>query len=97
MTRHMLFALSFCFAAASQAACTPDTVEIGDTGPDSSQICQKLQQRYPDAQLEILDRQIHTAESVSIVVSVDGEIQPLGYRLVGADWVLTKSQIARNR
>lgn len=93
MMRYMLSTLAFCCAAA-QANCISDSPEIGDAGPDGSNICGMLQQRFPQARLEILDREIRSAERVSVKVSIDGETLPLDYRLIRADWVLVKPRVA---
>lgn len=93
MIRSLLISLAFCCAAA-QANCVPDMPEIGDAGPDGSTVCGMLQQRFPQARLEIRDREIRSADSVSVLVSIDGRPQPFVYRLIRADWVLMKPRVA---
>jgi hypothetical protein len=93
MIKKLIAPLTFCCVAGAQADCIPDTTEIGDTGPDGSNVCQMLEQRFPQLRFEILGRDIRTADTVSVVVSIDGRRQPLNYRLHGADWILTNPRI----
>jgi hypothetical protein len=96
MTRKLLFLLILALAANVQADCVPDREEIGDTGPASSRVCEMLDKRFPEADFKILDREIHSGKSVSLIVLSGSETLSLDYRLVGADWVLEKPRVAGN-
>lgn len=85
------------FAGPAAADCVPDSEEIGDIGPGSSRICEMLESRFPGADSRIGDREIHSAESVTVVVSLDGRMRYLDYRLIGPDWVLKTPQVADRR
>ena len=95
MIKYILIPVALAFAAGSNAACVTDDVEPGDTGPGSSRVCESLEVQYPDSDLAVLNREIHSGEQVLIRVSVDGHARSLTYRLVGADWVLEAPQFAR--
>lgn len=94
MVKYLLVPIAWAFTAASDAACVVDNMELGDTGPSSAKVCESLERRYPDSSLAVLDRNIDSAEAVSIRVAVDGISRSLRYRLVGADWVLDSPQVA---
>lgn len=97
MTKRMLISLTFLFATSAQAECLHDSWEIGDTGPGSSRVCETLKVKFPTSNLAVVNRKILSADEVSVVVTVDGELQTLDYRLSGADWVLEQPEIASNR
>lgn len=94
MIKIILLPMALAFAGGCNAACVKDSVEPGDTGPGSSLVCESLEVRYPDSDLAVLNREIHSGEQVSIRVSVDGHPRSLTYRLVGPDWVLEAPQVA---
>ena len=64
------------------ATCTPDAPEIGDIGPDSQRVCEQLASQFPQSDIAILDRSIHSPEAVSVMVSLDGRQQSLEYQLI---------------
>ena len=94
MIKYILIPVALAFAGGSSAACVTDSVEPGDTGPGSSLVCKSLEVQYPESNLAVLNREIHSGEQVSIRVSVDGHARSLTYRLVGPDWVLEVPQVA---
>ncbi|MCG6897845.1 MAG: hypothetical protein LJE60_12170 [Thiocapsa sp.] len=79
-------------ASAAQAACRADPPEIGDIGPDSELVCRGLEQRFPNAELAVEGRSIHTPTEVTVRVSVDGEERPLRFSLAGFTWHLRQAE-----
>ena len=96
MIRFTVFALVLALplVAPVEASCIPDNEEIGDIGPGSSRVCGLLESRFAGSDSRILDREIHSGERVTVVVSLDGRKRYLDYLLVGPDWVLKTPQIA---
>ncbi|MEJ2613025.1 MAG: hypothetical protein P8179_23965 [Candidatus Thiodiazotropha sp.] len=97
MIKYAYFPLVLTLAANAHATCVPDTLEIGDSGPGSFQVCQVLGDHYPDANINILNRTIQAADKVSILVSVNGQMQWIAYQLAGPDWVPVDSRINTNQ
>ena len=97
MIKSITILLTLACATGSQAECLSGNWEIGDTGPGSSRVCETLEAQFPEASLAVVDRRIHSADEVSVVVTVDGRAQALDYRLIGADWVLEPPGIASTR
>ena len=94
MIRNIVCALAFVSAATANAECIEDQWEIGDTGPGSSLVCSMLQSRFPEANLEVLDRELHDPGRVSVIVGINGQPQRLDYVLAGPDWILATSAVA---
>ena len=94
MIQYILIPAALAIAAGAQAACVTDSTELGDIGPGSSLVCESLEAQYPDSDLSVVNREIHSGERVSIQVLVDGNARSLTYRLVGADWLLKAPQVA---
>jgi hypothetical protein len=94
MLRTIVFPLSLLVASAAQAVCIPDAPEFGDTGPGSERVCGALTSQFPRSDIRIVDRKIHSGNSVSVVASVDGRVVALAYDLVGSDWVLAEPTVA---
>lgn len=99
MTRNVMGIMTLMLGVATSvhADCVLDSVEIGDAGPGSSMVCKMLETRFPNTRLEVLNREIHSPDHVSVIVSVDERRRTLDYRLVGAEWVLPTPQLAHTR
>lgn len=94
MLRTILFSLTLISTSVTYGACLPDTAEIGDIGPGSQLVCNMLEARYPQSNIAVLDRKIHSQNTVLVIVSVDGQSESLKYNLRGADWMLTEPSFA---
>lgn len=94
MLKTILLPLSLTFSSISFAACLPDSAEIGDVGPDSEIVCTELETRLPQSDIVVVDRNIHSPNSVSVIVMVDGQTESLEYKLIGPDWKLTVPALA---
>lgn len=94
MNRLVGFALAMSAASTSYAACLPDAAEIGDNGPGSLYICEMLEARYPQLEIEILDRRIVSSDTVAVYLEMGGQAEVLEYNLVGAQWQLAETSIA---
>ncbi|MCW8903420.1 hypothetical protein, partial [Sedimenticola sp.] len=66
MLRINPFLMTLLLASASYGACQQDAAEIGDIGPESQQVCQMLEGRFPESSSVIIDRQIHSGSNISI-------------------------------
>ena len=92
MTKHtMLFGL-MTFTANTHAACLDNPPELGDTGPDSELVCREMEQSYAGSTLAVAGRTVHSGESVSVHVIVDGVPATRNYRLSGVSWRVTELQ-----
>lgn len=78
---------TFAVAGVVQASCLADESEIGDIGPDSSRICKTLKQDFPNATIEVQNRNIRSPTKVIVTGRIDGKPFSLEYRLEYADWV----------
>ncbi len=96
MFRTTLMTTALLFVSSTYATCVPDAPEIGDTGPSSQLVCKMMESQFPQAEIAIVDREIHGAHRVSVIADVDGQAQSLTYQLVGADWRLAKPSLAQN-
>ena len=96
MIKISLMTATMLFASATYGACESDSSEIGDTGPASQLVCKMLESRFPQAEVTIIDREIYSANKVSVIANVDSQEQFLTYQLVGADWRLVEPSLARN-
>jgi hypothetical protein len=94
MLKTILLPLSLTFSSVSFAACLPDSAEIGDVGPDSEIVCTGLEARFPQSDFVVVDRNIHSPNNVSVIVTVDGQSGSLEYKLIGSDWKLTEPAFA---
>ena len=94
MLKTILLPLSLTFSSVAFAACLPDSPELGDVGPDSQLVCTRLGARFPQTNIVVVDRKIHSPNSVSVIVTVDGQSESLEYKLIGADWELTEPALA---
>ena len=94
MLRTTLLTLTLTVSSGSYGACLTDSPEIVDIGPDSSLICNMLESRLPQSDIAILDRQIHSPNTISVIVSVDEQPESLTYTLTGADWKLINPALA---
>jgi hypothetical protein len=94
MLRATLMTTTLLFASSTYAACEPDALEIGDTGPASQRVCEMLEARFPRSNISIVDREIYSGNSVEVIASVDGQKESLTYQLVGADWALAEPTLA---
>jgi hypothetical protein len=75
-------------AVGANANCVTDAPEIGDIGPGSELVCNRLTQRFPSAALAVEGRTIHSPAEVRVTASVDGRPIVMDYRLAGFTWVL---------
>jgi len=96
MFKTILLPLSLTFSSISFAACISVPPEIGDIGPDSQLICTRLEAGFPQKNIVVIDRKIHSPNSISVSVTVEGQSESLGYKLIGADWKLTEPALAGN-
>lgn len=96
MLKTIMLPLTLTFTSVSFAACLPDFPEIGDIGPGSKLVCNMLESRFPHSSIAILDRRIRSHNSVSVIVTVNGQPESLKYQLTGADWKLTETALAGN-
>ena len=94
MLKTILLPLSLTFSSVSFAACLPDSAEIGDVGLDSEIVCTGLEARFPQSDFVVVDRNIHSPNNVSVIVTVDGQSGSLEYKLIGSDWKLTEPAFA---
>ncbi len=78
----------------ANAGCLPDSVELGDIGPESQLVCEKLESMYPDKHIVITGRELMSHNDVTILLTVEAQEVSLNYRLVGADWKLSQPLIA---
>ena len=96
MLRTFMLPLALSVSSISHGACWLDSPEIGDIGPGSQLVCNMLESRFPHSDIAILDRTIHSHNSVSVIVAVDGQPESLDYQLTGADWKLIAPTLAGN-
>jgi len=75
-------------AVEAHANCMTDAPEIGDIGPGSELVCNRLAQRFPRAALAVEGRTIHSPTEVRATASVNGRPIVMDYRLAGFTWVL---------
>ncbi|MCP3852888.1 MAG: hypothetical protein GY694_22070 [Gammaproteobacteria bacterium] len=94
MLRIISISLALTFSSVSYGACISDSPEIGDIGPRSELVCDLLEPRVPNSKITILDRKIHSSNSVSVIVLLDGQSRTLEYKLKGADWELIETTLA---
>jgi len=87
MNKTLILAL-LSIAVGANANCTTDAPEIGDIGPGSELVCNRLTQRFPSAALAVEGRTIHSPTEVRVTASVDGRPIVMDYRLAGFTWVL---------
>ncbi len=85
MLRTILISLSLTVSSASYGACQLDSPEIGDIGPGSELVCNMLESRVPNSDIAILDRKIHSPNTVSVIVMMDGKPETLEYKLKRAN------------
>lgn len=90
MLRTTLLSLSLTISMVSYGACQLDSPELGDIGPGSELVCSMLESQFPDSDIEILDRKIHSSNTVSVIVMIHGKPETLKYTLKKADWKLTE-------
>ncbi|MES9957240.1 MAG: hypothetical protein ABW086_09335 [Sedimenticola sp.] len=88
MNRKSLTLMALVLPSLVQGACIQDSVEIGDTGPDSQQVCDLLNAHFPRSDAVIINRDIHASDSVTVKVSLNDRIKLLNYTLSGATWSL---------
>ena len=86
--------LALAFSSVSYGACMPDSPEMGDIGPSSELVCDLLESQIPRTNIAIIDRKIHSPNSVSVIVLRDGQSRSLQYKLKGADWELIEATLA---
>jgi len=91
MLKTILLPLTLSFSSVTYGSCLLDSPEIGDIGPGSQLVCQLLESRFPQLDIAILDRKIHSYDTVSVIVEVNDQHETMEYKLKGADWKLTKS------
>lgn len=84
MYRTTLSLLALIMPSLVNSACPQDSVEIGDIGPDSQQVCDMLKTHFPSSDVVILDRHILSSHAVS----VNDHFKSLRYSLVGPNWKL---------
>lgn len=70
------------------AACLTDQPELGDIGPSAELVCQALSLRFPEAELAVENRAIHSPNAVSVEALVNGKPISLSYVLSGYAWRL---------
>lgn len=98
MHRLLLLPIATILSSQVHSACQPGTFEIGDTGPDDSIVCAVLESNYPSSEIQILNREIHAADRVSVAIELDGRAQRVEYRLSDFQWLLGNSGLlARQR
>jgi len=81
--------LSLAFGA--HAACVPDPPELGDIGPSSELVCDRLEHQFPGAPTAVTGRSIHSPTQVSVFASVNGRRVSLDYELFGYRWELDEA------
>lgn len=97
MNRILTLTAAWLFATTLNATCLPGTEEIGDIGPDDTRVCHYLESHYPDADIRIVDRLIHAADRMSVLVEVDTRPQRMEYRLHGYHWDLVNESRLANQ
>lgn len=100
MIKTILFTLTLAVIPGAHAACLQDSPEIGDIGPSSQLVCDLLEARFTQSDIAILDRKMHSRDTVAVIVAMNGQLQSLEYNLHGADWKLTEPHFVnsyRNR
>jgi hypothetical protein len=97
MNRIAMLPIAMLFTSTVYGACLPGTMEIGDTGPGHRVICETLSSQYPDSDIRILNREIHSADRVSVLIEVDGHPQRVEYRLSGFRWDREDSGLLANQ
>ena len=80
----------------ANADCLQDTLEIGDIGPESQLVCDRLDSMYPGKHIEITGREIRSQSNMTIYLTIEGQKDSLSYRLVGANWMPCQPLIANN-
>jgi len=91
MHKTIFLALALATLSEAHAACLQDSIEIGDIGPSAELVCDRLEARFPHSDIALLDRAIHSRQSVSVGVAINGHLETLKYDLRGADWKLAES------
>ena len=94
MLKVISISLALTFSSVSYGTCLPDSPEIGDIGPSSELVCDLLESQVPDTNVAIIDRKIHSSNSVSVMALLDGQSRTLEYKLKGADWELIEATLA---
>ena len=96
MFKRTMLILAMLVVSRVNADCFQDTLEIGDIGPESQLVCDRLESMYPGKHIEITGRHIRSQNAVTILLTIDGQKEALSYRLSGADWRPCQSLIANN-
>jgi hypothetical protein len=91
MTRQTLIIAILPAAFGIEAACIPDSPEMGDIGPSSMVVCRQLEHQFPGAAIAVEGRSIHSPTRVSVAASVDGKPIELHYELSDYSWLLGES------
>lgn len=90
INKQFIFAL-LPLSLTANATCLMDSPEIGDIGPGSELVCNEFALRYPDAELAVVGRAIHSPTEVSVFGLVDGGEVSFVYRLSGFNWRLEET------
>jgi len=94
MLRTILLPVTLSLSSISYGSCQLDSPEIGDAGPDSQRVCDMLESRSESSDITILDRKVHSARSVSVIIELDDQLRTLEYELSGADWKVAEPALA---
>ena len=86
MNRALFLIIAMSLSSLSYGTCQNSSYEIGDTGPDDALVCIMLNSRYPGSEIRIVNREIHDANRVSVLVEVDDRPQRFEYLLNGYEW-----------
>ena len=72
--------------SSANAACLVDQPEIGDIGPASELVCESISNVSTNADIRIVDREIHSPDHVTVRVEHDGKMIGLDYQFAGFQW-----------
>jgi len=97
MSRLLLLPIAMCLAFQVNASCRLDTLEVGDIGPDDTNVCALFKSIDPDSEVRIVNRYILAADRVSVAVVRDGRPLHLEYRLLGFQWRLRDNNLVTNQ
>lgn len=90
----LVTALTMGVASVSHAACLPDASEIGDAGPGSELVCDMLEAKFPQLEIAIVDRKIHSGSDVTLELVIGNRPETIDFELVGARWQPVETTIA---
>ncbi len=96
MMKNTICLAALFFATNAGATCIGDSIEIGDIGPATDQLCAVLQAKHPGHSITITNRHILSSEQVDIDYAVKQLEGHINYRLVGANWIQTEPVLAES-